>query len=103
VITVRGVFVFLFVAGFVVTCIAWGVFVIERARLPWHIRWDLKPYPSNFQVWSALLPPPQWLDEKGIWIRRIAHKALIVALIGLLVVAIAALVLLFASAVYVRL
>jgi hypothetical protein len=73
------------IASVIVTLGAWIRFVVQCVRLPWHVRWDIKPYPSTSQLQWGAFQHPEWLDEKGIAIRRGARRSLVVAVVGLAV------------------
>ena len=83
--TERDVVDLIAIAGIVATFGGWVLYLIQLARLPWHIRWDIKPYPSPFKIQFASVHP-EWLDAKGLAIRRSMRRFLIVAAIGLMVV-----------------
>jgi hypothetical protein len=74
------------IAGAAAAFGGWLLFLIQVSRLPWHIRWDFNPHPSPFKMQFALWHP-EWLDAKGLAIRRSARRFLVVAVVGFIVVA----------------
>jgi hypothetical protein len=74
------------IAAAVATLVAWLAFVIQYVRLPWHIRWDIKPYPSSWIEMQRAFGHPEWLDAKGLAVRGSAQRFLKITAMGFMVV-----------------